>query len=209
MMGGGGWMLKPPLKAEGSLRPDTRVNPRCAVSLLSAPRFWCLKAPETAAAKGASPARSAIPGPPELDGASRLGELIGPCGKAWCRAIPCLRYHLIASIAMRTTTASPAAPPTTPPAIVPAGGVLLLVEFEFEVGSVLVGAANEVELYWLGLPLSVSMVVIDVTVCCPPLNNEPERDPDGDTKLEIIDASLDTVVDAAGMVKVLPSKVVV
>lgn len=140
-------MPRPPLKADGSLRPETRVNPRSPPSLSSAPRLWCLNNAGTAAAKGINPARSAIPGPLEAAGPFGSGELPGPCGNAWCRATPCLRYHLRASIAMRTTTASPAAPPTTPPAIVPAGGVLLLLpEFESE-GLVLVAVAYEPEEY--------------------------------------------------------------
>lgn len=153
-----------------------------------------------------------MPGPLE-EAAFGSGELPGPCGRAWCFAKPCLRYHLTASIAIKTTTASPAAPPTTPPAIVPAGGVLLLLEFEFEAGSVLVGAAFEVKVYWLAMLLSPSVVALDVVVGCPELDKESvdEAEPDDAMESVMLDAWLMEVdvVPAAETVRVLPSKTVV
>lgn len=57
----------PSLKADGSLRPATRSKPRSPESPpLFWLRFWCLNSAGMAPAKGIRPARSAIPGPPEL-----------------------------------------------------------------------------------------------------------------------------------------------
>lgn len=194
----------PPLNADGSLRPATRVKPRCGISPPSALRFWFLNIAGTAAAKGAKPARSAIPGPLE-DIAPGLGESPGPCGSARCRATPFLRYHLTASIAIKATSASPAAPPTTPPAMVPAGGVLLPPpEFEFllDADSVLAGAANVVE-------ASLSVPAIVDVVCLALLEDASADDADMDTMSVVLDARDKEEVSAADTVKVLPSRTVV
>jgi hypothetical protein len=86
--------------------------------------------------------------------------------------------------------------------MVPAGGVLLLLEFEFEAGPVLVG--NGFEVYWPVLPIPLSVVAVDVKVCRPRLDDKSDVETD-----VLDDGSLEKVVDAADMVNVFPSKVVV
>lgn len=113
----------------------------------------------------------------------------------------------MASIAMSTKTASPAAPPTTPPAIVPAGGALLLPplrESELKAGSVLAGAAEEVDVYWLPTLVLVFGLEVDTLVCSPTLNVEPTSNIE-----DVADASLKEGVEAAAMVEAMSPNVVV
>jgi hypothetical protein len=80
-VGGSGGPVIPSLKAEGSLRPATRWNPRSPVSdPLCWLRLWCLNNAGTAPAKGMRPARSAMPAP--RDDPPPLEPVTGPAALA-------------------------------------------------------------------------------------------------------------------------------
>ena len=124
MPGGGLLLVMPSLKADGSLRPETRVKPRSLLGGSSTLLFWWRKKAGTAAYRGLMPARSAMPGPREVEGGgSRSGDIAELGGRAWWPCWLLRLYHRRRTIATKRMTARPAAPPTTPPAIVPAGGV--------------------------------------------------------------------------------------